>query len=62
MQRYGIIKQGNGFVIQAEALSVLKCSSRRKAARAVSDALDLIRAEDSSQQVTAAKEKQNIGE
>ena len=32
MKRYLIIKMGNEFVVQAEERSVLKCTSRRKAA------------------------------
>jgi hypothetical protein len=42
MKRYSIIKMGNEFVVQAEERSVLKCTSRRKAARTVSDANDLM--------------------
>jgi hypothetical protein len=43
MKRYLIIKMGNEFVVQAEERSVLKCTSRRKAApMTVSEANDLI--------------------
>ena len=44
MQRYSINKVGKDFVVQAGNESVLKCASRRKAARTVSDANDLMRA------------------
>jgi hypothetical protein len=44
MQRYSINKVGKDFVVQAGEESVLKCASRRKAARIVSDANDLMRA------------------
>jgi hypothetical protein len=43
MQRYSINKVGKDFVVQAGDESVLKCASRRKAARTVSDANDLMR-------------------
>jgi hypothetical protein len=48
MQRYGIIKDGSGFIVQADEQSVLKCTSRRKAAKTISDANDLLRADTSS--------------
>jgi hypothetical protein len=44
MQRYSINKVGKDFVVQAGDESVFKCASRRKAARIVSDANDLMRA------------------
>jgi hypothetical protein len=44
MQRYSINKVGKDFVVQAGDESVMKCASRRKAARMVSDANDLMRA------------------
>ena len=48
MKSYSIIKDGSGFVAQVGEQSVMKCSTRRKAARTVSDAKDLMRMSDAS--------------
>jgi hypothetical protein len=61
MQRYGIIKDGGGFIVQAEEQSILRCTSRRKAAKTISDANDLIRA-DESIQAAASKHSHDSGE
>lgn len=45
MERYAIIKDGKDFIVQAEARSILKCTSRREAIRAVADAKGLMRAD-----------------
>jgi hypothetical protein len=40
MKNYSIVRIGNEYVVQANEKSVLKISSRRKAARLVTDAAD----------------------
>jgi len=41
-KNYSIIKIGNEYIVQADQKSVLKIASRRKAARLVSDAAELL--------------------
>jgi hypothetical protein len=45
MRHYGIVKDGKTFIVQAEQQGVLKCASRRRAARTIADATDLMRAD-----------------
>ena len=45
MKNYSIIRIGHEYVVQADAKSVLKVASRRRAARLVSDAAELMEAE-----------------
>jgi hypothetical protein len=45
MKRYSIIRMGDGYVVQAEEKSILRVASRRRAAQLVSDAADLLNAE-----------------
>ncbi|MBS4003138.1 MULTISPECIES: hypothetical protein [unclassified Afipia] len=47
MVRYAIIKDGRDFIVQSGEQSVLKCASRREAAKAIADAKGLMR-EDTS--------------
>jgi hypothetical protein len=42
MKNYSIIRIGNEYVVQADDQSVLKIASRRKAARLVTDAAELL--------------------
>ena len=42
MKNYSIVRIGNEYVVQANDKSVLKISSRRKAARLVTDAAELL--------------------
>ena len=42
MKNYSIVRIGNEYVVQANQKSVLKISSRRKAARLVTDAAELL--------------------
>jgi hypothetical protein len=42
MKNYSIVRIGNEYVVQANEKSVLKISSRRKAARLVTDAAELL--------------------
>lgn len=42
MGDYSIVRDGNEYVVRAGETSVLKISSRRRAARLVSDAVELL--------------------
>ncbi len=42
MKNYSIVRIGNEYVVQADEKSVLKISSRRRAARLVTDAAELL--------------------
>jgi hypothetical protein len=42
MTNYSIIRVGNAYVVQADEKGVLKIGSRRRAARLVSDAAELL--------------------
>ena len=42
MKNYSIVRIGNEYVVQANEKSVLKMSSRRRAARLVTDAAELL--------------------
>ena len=42
MKNYSIVRVGNGYVVQADEKSVLKVGSRRRAAKTVADATELL--------------------
>jgi hypothetical protein len=42
MKNYSIVRVGNEYVVQVDEKSVLKVGSRRKAAKLVSDAVELL--------------------
>jgi hypothetical protein len=42
MKNYSIVRIGNEYVVQANEKSVLKIASRRKAARLINDAAELL--------------------
>jgi hypothetical protein len=42
MKNYSIVRLGNEYVVQAGEKSILKVSSRRRAAKLVSDAAELL--------------------
>jgi hypothetical protein len=42
MKNYSIVRVGNEYVVQVDEKSVLKIASRRKAARVVTDATELL--------------------
>jgi hypothetical protein len=54
MKNYSIVRIGNEYVVQANEKSVLKTSSRRKAARLVHDAVELLDSESAPQPSTQA--------
>ena len=43
MKNYSIVRVGNEYVVQAGETSILKVASRRKAAKLVTDAAELLR-------------------
>jgi hypothetical protein len=45
VKNYSIVRIGHEYVVQADAKSILKVASRRRAARLVSDAAELLEAE-----------------
>ena len=45
MKNYSIVRVGHEYIVQADAKSILKVASRRRAARLVSDAAELMEAE-----------------
>jgi hypothetical protein len=45
MKNYSIVRVGNEYVVQADQKSVLKIASRRKAARLITDAAELLEAQ-----------------
>jgi hypothetical protein len=45
VKNYSIVRVGHEYVVQADAKSILKVASRRRAARLVSDASELLEAE-----------------
>ena len=42
MKNYSIVRIGNEYIVQADHKSILKIASRRKAARLVTDAAELL--------------------
>jgi len=42
MNNYSIVRDGNEYVVRAGEMSVLKTSSRRRAAKLISDAVELL--------------------
>lgn len=46
MKKYKIVRIGNDYVVQTDEQSVLKINSRRRAAKLVTDASDLLLAAD----------------
>ena len=48
MNHYSIIRDGNEYVVRAGEKSVLKISSRRRAAKLISDAVELLEQQPSS--------------
>jgi hypothetical protein len=45
VKNYSIVRIGHEYVVQADAKSILKVASRRRAARLVSDAAELMNAQ-----------------
>jgi hypothetical protein len=49
MKNYSIVRIGNEYVVQADEKSVLKVASRRRAARLVTDAAELLESQPAPQ-------------
>jgi hypothetical protein len=49
MKSYSIVRVGNGYVVQAEAKSILRIASRRMAVRLVVEAAELLDASGESE-------------
>ncbi len=49
MKNYSIVRIGNEYVVQADEKSVLKIASRRRAARLVTDAAELLDSQPATQ-------------
>jgi hypothetical protein len=50
MRRYSITRDGNDFIVQVDAIGVLRCSSRQQAVKAISDAIALLQQRDAAPQ------------
>jgi hypothetical protein len=55
MKTYSIVRIGNAYVVQADEKSVLKIASRRRAARLVTDAAELLDSQPAPQAPAAAQ-------
>jgi hypothetical protein len=49
MKNYSIVRIGNEYVVQADEKSILKVASRRRAARLVTDAAELLESQPAPQ-------------
>jgi hypothetical protein len=54
MKNYSIVRIGNDYVVQADEKSILKLASRRRAARLVTDASELLDSLAAPQQADAS--------
>jgi hypothetical protein len=61
MKNYSIVRVGNEYVVQADEKSVLKIASRRRAARTVTDANELLEHQAPPQAPTDTPDEQPIG-
>ncbi|MGB9114184.1 hypothetical protein [Bradyrhizobium sp.] len=62
MKNYSIVRIGNEYVVQAGDKSVLKVASRRKAARLVTDAAELLNSQPSQHADTEAPAERDPSE
>jgi hypothetical protein len=61
MTNYSIVRSGNEYIVQADAKSVLKISSRRRAAKLVTDASELMEASaPAGEDVSTAREPKDV--
>jgi hypothetical protein len=49
MKNYSIVRIGDGYIVQADEKSILKITSRRRAAKLVTQAAGLLQAQSASQ-------------
>ena len=63
MTNYSIVRSGNEYIVQADEKSVLKISSRRRAAKLVTDAAELMEASASvGEGVSIAREPNDVAD
>ena len=61
MTNYSIVRCGNEYIVQADEKSVLKISSRRRAAKLVTDAAELLEASaPAGEDVSIAREPKGV--
>ena len=46
MNRYSIARDGNEYIVQVDAVGILRCSSQQEAAKVISDAIELLQQND----------------
>jgi hypothetical protein len=61
MKNYSIVRIGNEYVVQADEKSVLKIASRRRAARLVTDATELLDSQQRPQAVAGSSISRDPG-
>jgi hypothetical protein len=54
VKRYSIVRVGHEYVVQADEKSILKMTSRRRAARLIADAVELMDSHSASVESAAA--------
>jgi hypothetical protein len=60
MKNYSIVRIGNEYVVQADEKSILKVASRRRAARLVTDAAELLESQAAPQTPLPASPQPSI--
>jgi hypothetical protein len=55
VKRYSIVRVGHEYVVQADEKSVLKMTSRRRAARLIADAVELMDLQSSPAEAAAVR-------
>jgi len=54
VKRYSIVRVGHEYVVQADEKSILKMTSRRRAARLIADAVELMDSQSASGEAVGA--------
>jgi hypothetical protein len=61
MNNYSIIRDGNDYVVRAGEKSVLKISSRRRAAKLITDAVELLEQQSAPSAEDSPSDTRNLG-
>ena len=61
MKKYSIVRVGNEYVVQADDKSIMKIASRRRAARTVTDAAELLERHPAPELAPRADSEPSIG-
>ena len=61
MNNYSIIRDGNDYVVRAGEKSVLKISSRRRAAKLITDAVELLEQQSAPSAEDSPSATRNLG-